>query len=243
VRRQRIVARFAEPPFGVPAIGTTPQWSPSGNRILYREVLSGIETISARGRRVRTLEVPYLTPSWSPDGREIVAVDATSSPYSLVHMRTDGSRRERIDLPTAGSVWLPQWSPSGRWILYGTTQPDDRSAIWRVRPDGTGGWRLARGTQFSWAPDGRRIAFSYGPHIWSMRADGTRRRLLRRGPRNSLVVSIAWSPNGRRIALVRQRPADAHDTSTVASIPAGGGRERRHFGGTRFIGAISWQPR
>lgn len=239
---QRVVARFAPLPFGVAPRTTTPQWDPSGERILYRDVIAGSVIISADGTHLRTLDVPYLEPSWSPTGREIVAVDATSWPYSLVRMRADGSRPRRISLPTVGSVAFPRWSPSGRWILYVTTRPGDRSAIWRVRPDGSRGRRLARGVQYTWAPDGRRFAYSYGPHVWSIRPDGGGRRLLRHGPRTTVVVSLAWSPDGRRIALVRQTPADGHDSSTVASIRTAGGRERRRFGGKRFIGAIDWQP-
>ena len=76
-----------------------------------------------------------------------------------------------------------------------------------------------------------------------MRPDGTGRRLLSRGLENTTIVSLAWSPNGRRIALIRQFPADGHDTSTVATISSRGGGERRLFGGERFINAIDWQPR
>ena len=76
-----------------------------------------------------------------------------------------------------------------------------------------------------------------------MRPNGRGKRLLTRGRRNTVVVSLAWSPDGSRIALVRQTPADEHDSSEVAIIPAGGGRERRLFGGERYIGAIDWQPR
>jgi Tol biopolymer transport system component len=109
--------------------------------------------------------------------------------------------------------------------------------------DGTGGRRLVRGRLHTWSPDVRRFAYSTGREIWSRRPDGRGRRLLSRGRRNTRVVSLAWSPDGRRIALVRQAPADAHDTSTVATIPAHGGREKRLFGGERFIGLIDWQPR
>jgi hypothetical protein len=79
--------------------------------------------------------------------------------------------------------------------------------------------------------------------VWSIRPDGTALRRLRRGSVDSRVVTLAWAPDGRSIVLVRQFPADAHDVSVVATIPAGGGRERERWRSSRFIGRIDWQPR
>jgi len=241
-RRQRVLARFPPLPIGLERKSGAPQWSPSGNRLLYQRIATGFETIAPDGHKRRTIKTSYLWPGWLPNGREIVAVDATTQPYSLVRMRLDGSRRRHIPIPPSGSIALPRWSPTGRWILYevGTA---DGVFVWRVRPDGSGARRVLRGRMHTWAPDGRRFAYAKGGDIWSSRPDGSGRRRLSRGPDNTVVVSLAWSPDGRRIALVRQAPADAHDTSTVATIPATGGRERRRFGGERFIGFIDWQPR
>jgi Tol biopolymer transport system component len=241
-RRERVLARFPPLPIGLERKSGAPQWSPTGNRLLYQRIATGFETVAPNGRDRRTIETPFLWPAWSPSGREIVAVVATSHPYSLVRMRLDGSRRRRIRIPPVDSVAIPRWSPSGRWILYevGTA---DGVFVWRVRPDGSGARRLVRGSKHTWAPDGRRFAYTNGRDIWSVRPDGSGRRRLSRGPDNTVVASLAWSPDGRRIALVRQAPADAHDTSTVATIPARGGRERRRFGGERYIGFVDWQPR
>jgi Tol biopolymer transport system component len=241
-RSHRVIARFDPLPASLDIKSGAPQWSPSGERILYQRLGVGFEIATAGGRTVRTIETPFLWPGWSPDGRQIVAVDATTTPYSLVRLRADGSRARRIPIPPVASVALPRWSPSGRWILYeeGAT---DGVFVRRVRPDGSGDRRVVRGTLHTWAPSGRRFAYADGADVWSARPDGRGRRLLSRGPENTVVAGLAWSPDGRRIALVRQAPADEHDTSTIATIPARGGRERRRFGGERFIGFIDWQPR
>jgi WD40-like Beta Propeller Repeat len=241
-RHQRVLARFPPLPIGLERKSGDPQWSPGGGRVLYQRIATGFETISGRGGGRRTIKTPFLWPSWSPSGREIIAVDATARPYSLVRMRADGSRPRRIPIPSLDSIALPRWSPSGRWILFEEGSPAG-VFVWRVRPDGSGARRLVRGRVHVWAPNGRRFAYADGREVWSMRPDGGGQRRLSRGRPNTIVASLAWSPDGRRIALVRQAPADSHDSSTIATLPSGGGRERRHFRTDRFIGFIDWQPR
>ncbi len=244
-RHKRVLARFPPLPSGLQRTSGLGQWSPSGARVLYQRVATGFETVAADGSRKRTLRTGMLWPSWAPNGREIVAVaeDGGASPAMLVRLRPDGSRLRRIPTPPSETgLAIPRWSPSGRWILYEQSSSHVRY-IWRVRPDGTGARQLVAGWSYSWAPDGRRFAYADGREIWSMRPNGTGRRRLSRGLDNTTIVSLAWSPNGRRIALVRQFPADEHDTSTVATISARGGGERRLFGGERYINAIDWQPR
>jgi WD40-like Beta Propeller Repeat len=241
-RHERVLARFKPLPLGLERKSGFPEWRPDGARVLYQRLATGIETIRDDGRGRRTLRTSLLFPGWSPSGRELVAVEATAEPYALVRMRLDGSHKRRFAVPPTGSLALPRWSPSGRWILFehGTSEG---VFVWRVRPDGSGMHRVVRGTLHTWAPGGRRFAYSDGRDIWSIRGDGRDRRRVLRCPDNTTVAGIAWSPDGRRIAFVRQRPADAHDTSTVMSVPAHGGRARRHFGGERFIGMLDWQPR
>jgi Tol biopolymer transport system component len=241
-RRERVVARFPPLPIGLEQKSGGPQWSPGGDRLVYQRIATGIETVAGDGHGRRTIRTSLLWPGWSPTGRELVAVLAESRFHSLVRMRPDGSRRRRIPIPPLDNVALPRWSPTGRWILFEEGSPAG-VFTWRVRPDGSRARRLVRGSRYSWAPSGRRFAYADGPDVWSVRPSGRGRRLLARGPVDSVVASVAWSPDGRRIAFVRQVPADAHDTSTVLTIPARGGRQRRQFGGDRFIGFIDWQPR
>jgi TolB protein len=57
-----------------------------------------------------------------------------------------------------------------------------------------------------WSPDGRRILISRyvpgsGDDLWSMRPDGTDRRLVRHTPALSERSGASWSPDGRRIVF------------------------------------------
>ena len=135
-------------------------------------------------------------------------------------------------------AWVRE-SPSGRWIAY---QDDTNGDVWRSRPDGTRARRLAHGQLPSWSPDGRRVAFRAGPDIRSIRPDGTGLRTLVRGPRDSSIAGLAYSPDGRQIAYIRQYPADAHDRSVMCTAPSRGGRERERFQSDHFMGSVDWQP-
>jgi WD40-like Beta Propeller Repeat len=169
--RERVLARFKPLPIGLERKSGFPELRPDGWRVLYQRLGTGIETIRDDGRGRRTLRTPLLFPGWSPDGRELVAVEADPEPYALVRLRRDGSRKRRFAVPPAGSLALPRWSPSGRWILFehGTSEGP---SVWRVRPDGSGMRRIARGTLHTWAPGGRRFAYTDSRDIWSIRVDG-----------------------------------------------------------------------
>ena len=153
-------------------------------------------------------------------------------------MRTDGSRLRPLRAPVDSVAW-PRWSPTGRWIAY---QDDTKGEIWRSRPDGSRARRLTPGQLPTWSPDGRRIAFRSGPDIGSIRPDGSGLRTLVRGPRDSSIAGLSYSPDGRQIAFVRQFPADAHDYSVMATAPARGGKERERFRSDHYFGSVDWQP-
>jgi Tol biopolymer transport system component len=72
-----------------------------------------------------------------------------------------------------------------------------------VRRDGLGRRLVARGgTQPSYSPDGRRIAFLRSQNrLWVARADGERARPVT--PREWRVGEHTWSPGGTRIAFER----------------------------------------
>jgi len=141
------------------------KWSPSGRRVVYVNLVRGVEVRSASGRllrRIRTTE--GRDPAWAPSGREIVTASYDEEDGALVRMRLDATVVRRLPLPQLAGAMYPEWSPDGRWIVFQEARPR-ATLIWRMRPDGTGMERLGEGRNPTWSPDGRRIAvstFRYG---------------------------------------------------------------------------------
>lgn len=78
------------------------------------------------------------------------------------------------------------------------------------------GRQVARGSQPTWSPDGRRIAFTRLGEIYVVDADGRNERRLT--TTSQPVAFPAWSPDGRTIAFAGVRD--------VYTVPARGGRVR-----------------
>ena len=181
----------------------------------------------------RTLSTPPNShaskPAWSPDGRRL-AYHGLCDGDSCIRVTTldDDAPSLRLGQPR-GYNTDPAWSPDGRSIAF----VSDWSAfdfvfdIYVTNEDGSnivqltnslGMWRdLHYYLHPTWSPDGRQIAFVYSTivntsdmryRVAVMNADGT-------GLRDLAIVgdipwvqiqdpgSIAWSPDGSRIAFSR----------------------------------------
>ena len=116
-------------------------------------------------------------------------------------------------------VSAPALSPDGTQILFGRRWVDkmnDRweSSIWLMNADGTHQRALVQGTDVSWSPDGKRIAYiakgePSGQQIFVrwMDAEGATTQIshLTDSPSN-----LQWSPDGKSIAFTMNVPA--HDS-------------------------------
>jgi TolB protein len=201
-----------------------PAWLPDGRTVIYARGSSDRDhdlfTVApGRGavRRLTDNVVRDNYPAWSPDGSQIAFVRTlVSGPRGrersneeLFVMRADGTGQRRLTRYRHEDL-MPSWSPDGSRIAFARRAPGALTAVYTIRPDGTGLRRVALApagfhSDPAWSPDGRRIAFTagngleFGGELYVMDADGSHVRRLARVA--EIVWSPQWSPDGRLLAV------------------------------------------
>jgi Tol biopolymer transport system component len=136
-------------------------------------------------------------PAWSPQKDRIAFVKGgVGATQGIWIMNTNGhsQRRLRAPQPVVGGPYEPDWSPTGRSILF--REPTKQGfALWTVNVR-TGRLRqltsgLFGDTSPQWSPDGTRIGFVRDGTIMTMRLRDHRLTRLGKG------YALAWSPDGR----------------------------------------------
>jgi WD40-like Beta Propeller Repeat len=201
-----------------------PAWSPNGDALVFSARNSDdvqLHVLRPAAGRLRMLRIKarwtyprgrnvslLFEPAWSPDGRHLAVSDAWSLSHATIRVVDlwAGRVRRPLTVPSRRTDdTSPAWSPDGRTIAFVRRQvtPDEDhgpAAIFLMGHDGRGLHRLTRGTSPSWSPDGRHVVFALGTRIYRIRADGSGRTLITKGPR--LLFQPRWSPDGRKILYV-----------------------------------------
>jgi hypothetical protein len=161
----------------------------------------------------------YATPSYSRDGRMLV-FDA-------------GARLGVIDADGGGGVALfpaataddgsPAFSPDGGRIVFTGTNDRGTTDVYVRRVDGGGARLIVHDAgEPAWSSRNR-IAYVRSGNVYTAGPAGGRRRFVTSG------ISPDWSPNGRRLLLVRPLPQLVFDgpTGLIFVVRADGRRLRR----------------
>ncbi len=168
---------------------------------------------AARGVGPRALRL--RSPAWSRDGRWIVFESDSASFRDLYRVSRDGTTLQRLTDDPEGN-YAPEASPTGEWVVFGSSRTMDGLQLFRMRPDGSAQERLTRLPRdhwgARWSSDGRRLAFvsdrGGAERLWVMDADGGSQRRLTSADTlpNTVEAQPAWSPaDPDRIAYAVRR--------------------------------------
>jgi Tol biopolymer transport system component len=130
------------------------------------------------------------------------------------------------------------FSPDGAEIVY-VYRGQNFSDIFLMKDDGSDNRRLTRGQarvlddndwvfRPTWSPDGAQITYMTDSGTqylqpWTMNTEGEARRQLQLGGVFEMVDSVAWAPDGKRLAIsgYRRSPSGAPQTGQVYLWEAG----------------------
>jgi Tol biopolymer transport system component len=199
------------------------RWSPDETRIalVRRERGRGrVLLLAARdGSRPIRIATHLGAFSWSADGTKLAYTRADAHGLFIATARGRAAGRIAIAATSGRPLMFGgdvQWSPDGSLIAVATG-----NEAFVVRPDGTSLRRLMAGAyQIAWSPDSRMLALVAGVDVYVVRAGGGGLRRIAHCTctfRGATGTSLAWSPDGSRIAYISGR---GNDVSTIR--PDGG---------------------
>jgi len=179
-----------------------PAWAPNGLRIVFTRMsgrgATDLMVYSLRTRTTRALHVGRgfslipQQPAWSPDGRTIAfSVLDKGDPNDidlqtdLFTVRADGTHLTQVTTTKHVSEESPDWSPSGRRLLFTRLWGACEEEVNTSNPDGTARRRVRSGCTASmpaWSPNGRRIltyaVLGRRSGVWTMSPTGAHRRYV-----------------------------------------------------------------
>ncbi len=195
---------------------TFPLLIPPKGKIAFasdREGRSIIYTMNADGANQTALTEELESSGgaeWSPDGRYIAFWAEHEGKDGLWVMEADGSNKIKV---FDGSLFGPRyWSPDSTHIAFVSSNLGERGFehhTYIVNRDGTGLVNVNPDDEgdFSWSPDGMRLAFESerdgNREIYVVNRDGSGLTNLTKHPAHD--GGFSWSPDGVRLAFESER--------------------------------------
>jgi serine/threonine protein kinase len=185
----------------------TPGVTSDGRTIAFvssTDNLLSLWTADASGRRIAQL-VPSVTASFvvvTPDDRSVIYSSIFGGTVSIWIVPIDGGTPTK--LADGGSVAV---SPDGASMAFTAQSADQRPSIVVCSLPGCGSPRPIGSAAFdgalAWTPDGRGVAYASDGNVWVTPLGGGAPRQLTRFTDRRSISSIAWSRDGKRLAVTR----------------------------------------
>ena len=241
----------------VPGFVSVPSWSPDGSRITFAVNSEDephpeggnwdIYVANADGSNTTRLTSDRVdhSPVWSPDGTQIAFVYGYGEDQQIRVMNADGSDSRELT-SDHGPHLFPSWAPDGSQIAF-VAFDGTNANIYVMNADGSGARRLTNDPSHedapAWSPDGSLIAFTSeggarAPGVYAMSPDGTGVTELTHDP-DPANLSIAWSPDGAKMALVSLRGPGFDRNIYVLDLAS---RAVTIVGQPGAYSGVSWQP-
>lgn len=202
-----IFSSFAVSPDGTRLVLATTGAAHNGyNSDIYTADIDGTDLV-----QLTTAPGEDYQPTWSPDSGMIYFVsNRDNSKTEIFRMNADGSNQARVG--AVEDAYYPSLSPDGTKVVFTQRPPGANASTRNIYVMSTSGANLVRLTTNgdyaaapSWSPDGSKILFntySSTMRVWVMNSDGTSPAMLA-DPGNFRDQSVAWSPDGTKIAITR----------------------------------------
>lgn len=213
--------------------GAMPSFSPRANRIAYSRYNAnqGVWVMSIAGpdKEPVLLDNQGWGADWSPNGRRIVytTYGGAGGPAAnlVVYDLVEGTRKPLFDAATAryrSFFWNFTWSPDGRKIVFKGERDDGKIEMGIVDARGAKHGLVTRFVgnvmaNFAYRPDGKRVLFSYqkdGPafpmqlYAVDPNTQDPPELLAGQDPARPNTAA-AFSPDGKRLAIVSGKPGPA----------------------------------
>lgn len=200
--------------------------------------------------KLNNVIIPHHDLVFSPDRTKVmfVASEPIARNPALWIANTNGSGARRL----IDWEWIIQspfhaaWSPAGDRVAF-VASTQDTSQIYLLNLDGSKLRSVAVGDNFSWSPDGKRLALTgylsqeTGRFAYVVNIDGTN---LRQISNSATAVQCSWSPDGKLIAVSEERDEPGSESRfNVFVVQPDGRGQKRVLENVPLYSGLSWSPR